>query len=361
MNNLDLLAPTNGPETDTWTWATVTQASPLRVRLDGDSAPLAVTPECLYPDPSVGQRVWVQLTGRRVVIHAPSNGITSPTKTIAALRAAQTVSGGGMLSVSLSWEVKWGARFIVMGNGQGSHFSTSGYFDINYPPVGTVIQGVGGATSQSAGAAGIPLPVWTALYYVLPIGSGSPTVNSNFRLVSYGSDFVVPENWLLLANRNPDVGTVRWCNDVTIGAGRSWFSDDTQGWGARRYYAGNYIAAGTMQALTWQTDYDQGPFVSPDYPASDFKIPVGMAGKYLVIASAGFETSAWDQYIQIYLSSTSATAPNRFRNNNDYNSVLRAVTVVNLPEGCTVSAGVYTGNAGYLNPNVSEFTITKIG
>lgn len=55
-----------------WSWATVTQASPLRVRLDGDAAALLVTPEVLQAGLTftVGQRVWVQLNNRRVVVHA---------------------------------------------------------------------------------------------------------------------------------------------------------------------------------------------------------------------------------------------------------------------------------------------------
>jgi microcystin-dependent protein len=76
VNNLDLLIPTNyQTRTDSWTWATVTAESPLRIRLDGDTDPLPATPESLVSGLSVGQRVWVQLSGHRVIVHAPSGGV----------------------------------------------------------------------------------------------------------------------------------------------------------------------------------------------------------------------------------------------------------------------------------------------
>lgn len=76
MKNLDLLIPTTPPTAngDWWTWATVTDDSPLRIRLDGDADPLDITPECLYDNPTVGQRVWVQMYNRRVIVHSPNGG-----------------------------------------------------------------------------------------------------------------------------------------------------------------------------------------------------------------------------------------------------------------------------------------------
>ncbi|WP_136191974.1 hypothetical protein [Actinomyces procaprae] len=49
-------------------WGTVTSASPLRVRLDGDSAPLGASPVSLVAAPAVGARVLVLLHGRRAVV-----------------------------------------------------------------------------------------------------------------------------------------------------------------------------------------------------------------------------------------------------------------------------------------------------
>jgi hypothetical protein len=50
-------------------WATVTQVSPLRVRLDGDTAQLPLTPELVAAGGvEVGTRVWCHLYGRRVLV-----------------------------------------------------------------------------------------------------------------------------------------------------------------------------------------------------------------------------------------------------------------------------------------------------
>lgn len=57
-------------------WATVTGNAPLAIRLDGDSSPLALIPDSLV-DPTTlfpGDRVRVELSVRKVVIHGVSNG-----------------------------------------------------------------------------------------------------------------------------------------------------------------------------------------------------------------------------------------------------------------------------------------------
>lgn len=57
-------------------WGTVTGTTPLAVKLDGDSLPLALIPDSLV-DPlelSVGSRVRVELSLRKVVVHGVANG-----------------------------------------------------------------------------------------------------------------------------------------------------------------------------------------------------------------------------------------------------------------------------------------------
>lgn len=57
-------------------WATVTGINPLAIKLDGDTTPLALIPESLV-DPRmlyVGDRVRVELSLRKVVIHGTSQG-----------------------------------------------------------------------------------------------------------------------------------------------------------------------------------------------------------------------------------------------------------------------------------------------
>jgi hypothetical protein len=58
-------------------WATVTATSPLAIKLDGDTAPLALEPDSLV-DPAtllVGDRVRVELSLRKAVVHGVSRGV----------------------------------------------------------------------------------------------------------------------------------------------------------------------------------------------------------------------------------------------------------------------------------------------
>lgn len=58
-------------------WASVTGTNPLAIKLDGDSAPLALIPDSLV-DPATlaaGDRVRVELSLRKVVVHGVSKGV----------------------------------------------------------------------------------------------------------------------------------------------------------------------------------------------------------------------------------------------------------------------------------------------
>jgi hypothetical protein len=151
---------------------------------------------------------------------ANPNVAINPTYT-ANNKAISNMSGGGNITYNGSG-LSWSTRFIVINNGSGSHFSTNGYFDINMPPNGTVITGVGGATNQTVTGGYVPLPCWQALYYILPIGSSSGTNNANFRIANYTAGMVVPDSWVLIANQNCDNSTVRLGNGTIIQNGQTW-------------------------------------------------------------------------------------------------------------------------------------------
>lgn len=137
----------------------------------------------------------------------------------ASLRANRNITGGGNITFDGSGNFKWTSRFIVIANGSGSYFSTNGYFDINMPATNAVITGVGGASNQTVTSSGIPINAWTALYYILPIGSNNGSLDANFRLVGYGSAFIVPDNWVLIALRNDDSVILYVNNGISIRAG----------------------------------------------------------------------------------------------------------------------------------------------
>lgn len=82
MNNLDLLIPQAQREaTDTWRWATVTATGPLRIRLDGETDALDITPDNTIGPLAVGDRVWTQTSGRRILVTGRAGGIPVPSAT----------------------------------------------------------------------------------------------------------------------------------------------------------------------------------------------------------------------------------------------------------------------------------------
>lgn len=147
------------------------------------------------------------------------NSVTQPTYS-ASIKSGFNISGGGTITVNASGSVLWGTRFIVISNGNSASFSTSGYFDITCPTSGTVT-GVGGAANKTATAAGVPLAVWEALYYILPIGSAATSLAANFRVASYTSALDVPHNWVLICVRNGDDGVFYFANGVRLEVSQS--------------------------------------------------------------------------------------------------------------------------------------------
>ena len=125
---------------------------------------------------------------------------------IESLRANRIISGGGNITTTGS-QIKWDARFIVISCGRGSNFAVSGFWNIDFPAVGTVITGVGGTPNQTVTSNGIAMnggSGWNALYYILPIGATYTSVAANFRLVGYDTDIDIPHNWVLICVVNAD-------------------------------------------------------------------------------------------------------------------------------------------------------------
>jgi len=60
--------------TDTWTWATVTQASPLRIKVDGDTTALDATTDDLVGSLAVDDRVRVHLHSDGIIVTGVQGG-----------------------------------------------------------------------------------------------------------------------------------------------------------------------------------------------------------------------------------------------------------------------------------------------
>jgi hypothetical protein len=122
----------------------------------------------------------------------------------------------GIASLDSTAFLKWTSKFTIRGGGRGiGTISTDGFYDIVMPPVGTNIQGVGGAAGFALTAAGFRMNNqfgnWSTLYYILPTGAGGSN-NANFRVVGFGGDFVVPDNWVVVATYNADRNNVKLGN-----------------------------------------------------------------------------------------------------------------------------------------------------
>lgn len=141
------------------------------------------------------------------------------------LRANRNLTGGGTITVSAGGSVKWSTRFIVIANGRGAHFSTTGYYDIICPTSGT-ITGVGGSSNTTATADGIPIGSWEALYYIMPIGSAQTSLAANFRVALYTADVEIPSDWLLICVRNGDDAKYYFNNGIILKAGESYVGAD---------------------------------------------------------------------------------------------------------------------------------------
>lgn len=79
MSILDLLIPGDDKPHDRWRWATITDASPLRLRFDGDTTEIDVTDTLVDPlSLAVDDRVWCQVFGRRIIVLGKGGGFPAP-------------------------------------------------------------------------------------------------------------------------------------------------------------------------------------------------------------------------------------------------------------------------------------------
>ena len=148
---------------------------------------------------------------------------------LSAIRSNYIINGGGTITYNTSGLLAWTTRLIVISGGRGinGEFSTTGYFDINMPAVGTTIIGVGGAANRTVDTSGILLNVWESLYYILPIGANNASVPGNFRIVQYTQNYDIPPNWVRIATRNGDDGRVYLHNGITLLVGQAYFASYT--------------------------------------------------------------------------------------------------------------------------------------
>ena len=87
--------------TDTWTWATVTQATPLRIKVDGDTTALDATTDNLVGSLAVFDRVRVHLHSDGIIVTGIQGGVVGTTEATSA--TANTLAlrdGSGQLKAA---------------------------------------------------------------------------------------------------------------------------------------------------------------------------------------------------------------------------------------------------------------------
>lgn len=108
-------------------WATVVANAPLSIQLDGDSQPLALIPDTLV-DPltlSAGDRVRVELSLRKVVVHGVASGVVGVEAGRLEMTAAAAAPAGWLLAQGQSLlRSQYPRLFAAIGTAYGAADST---------------------------------------------------------------------------------------------------------------------------------------------------------------------------------------------------------------------------------------------
>lgn len=120
-------------------WGVVTQASPLRVKLDGDVTHLPITPASLVGGLSVGHRVLCLLAGRQLIVMGTPGGSGVPAATVVAVDDS-VVPAGWLLCDGTVYNI---AEYPTLGAKLGNRHGGNGTSTFAVPPYnGKVLVGV---------------------------------------------------------------------------------------------------------------------------------------------------------------------------------------------------------------------------
>jgi hypothetical protein len=195
-------------------WATVTSTAPLRIRFDGATTPLNRTPDSLVDVNSlvVGDRVQCLLDSRGLLVLGAAS---ESWRNLSAMARFQ-MSGGGVRTANGG--VAWSQRLMWINIGKDPLVNVSGYWQLDMPADGTVIQRHGSGASTVTVASGIvPLVAWESLWYELPLGAGNASVPGNLHIVAYQQNMTIPDNWVPVAQKNGDTQSFIWGDGVETG------------------------------------------------------------------------------------------------------------------------------------------------
>jgi hypothetical protein len=140
-------------------------------------------------------------------------------------RLGQRVLRGGGRRIVSTGGVAWTKRFYIAGAGRRSAHAPDGYFNIVMPPIGTVIQKIGGAAGtatvttdgsyQNTATRYVPLTAGETLWWIPPYGSVGTTAGE-FVITRWPitADYDVPETWVHIVSHNIDYPATDGCSHV---------------------------------------------------------------------------------------------------------------------------------------------------
>ena len=187
--------------TDTWTWATVTQASPLRIKVDGDTTALDATTDNLVGSLAVDDRVRVHLHSDGIIVAGVQGGgnRSNPNLLINSnfmVNQEQRVSGSSIADGAYIWDgwknssgvvtavITWadsadGVRTVTIGN------------STNYRGIQQIVEGI----NVEAGQHTMSWP-GTAIGRIYDVGTTPPAWgNSPVTNTLSGTVSVIVEFW----------------------------------------------------------------------------------------------------------------------------------------------------------------------
>lgn len=143
MDLTDLLIPRTSelPNQQRWGWGTMTQISPPRVRMDGDTIALSATPTSLTGPLKVGQRVWVQLYGHRLIIMGTPDADTNRPYWRGYVNGAQSKPSGSNQNISWTLDYEWDGGTNTVGVSSIRQIVQDGEYEVHarvtWQPVNT--------------------------------------------------------------------------------------------------------------------------------------------------------------------------------------------------------------------------------
>jgi microcystin-dependent protein len=169
----------------------------------------------LMPSGNVGVGTTMPVSKLDVKGSLSCSSISGPANLIQ--KAHFSLKGGGTITWSKANRLTWNRRFIAIGFGI-TDSSSEGYFNI----LGPTMPGFGGLESWDGSNriqdASVELRDWESLYAIMT-GIGPNDVR--LRIENYQQQGELSSNWLLIASRNGDDGTLKLGIGPSVSPGQS--------------------------------------------------------------------------------------------------------------------------------------------